>query len=185
MDEGRVLWRRLDRAGHEAACLRREGDGWRLEGSAALLHEGKPCGLAYHVLCDAAWRTRSCRVTGWLGERSVDVDIAVDGDQRWTLNGEACPDVDGCIDVDLNFSPSTNLLPIRRLALAIGASAPVRAAWLRFPSFRLELLEQVYRRTGETAYRYESAGGAFTADLEVDAAGFVTRYPGLAEPAIE
>lgn len=185
MDEGEVLWRRLDLAGHEASRLRREGDGWRLEGGAALEHEGEPCSLVYRVHCDADWRTRSCRVTGWLGERSVDVDIAVDGDQRWTLNGEACSEVDGCIDVDLNFSPSTNLLPIRRLALAVGASAPVRAAWLRFPSFRLESLEQVYRRTDETAYRYESTGGAFTADLEVDAAGFVTRYPGLAEPAIE
>jgi len=30
-------------------------------------------------------------------------------------------------------------------------------------------------------YRYESAGGRFTAELEVDAYGFVTRYPGFCE----
>ncbi|MDQ5857137.1 MAG: putative glycolipid-binding domain-containing protein [Acidobacteriota bacterium] len=29
-------------------------------------------------------------------------------------------------------------------------------------------------------YRYESAGGRFTADLTVDDAGLVTFYPGLA-----
>lgn len=31
-------------------------------------------------------------------------------------------------DLDLNFSPSTNLIPLRRLGLAVGAEAPVRAA---------------------------------------------------------
>ena len=85
------------------------------------------------------------------------------------------------VDIDLNFSPSTNLLPIRRLGLAVGAEAPVTAAWLRFPSFALEPLAQTYRRLSIGAYRYESGGGAFTADLEVDDAGLVTRYPGFCE----
>lgn len=181
MVESAVLWRRLDRPGHEAARLLREDDGWLLEGSATVLHDGEPCSLGYRVRCDAAWRTRSCRVTGWLGRREVEVEIELDGDGGWRLNGEPCPEVGGCIDVDLNFSPSTNLLPIRRLELAVGAEAPVRAAWLRFPSFRLEPLEQIYRRTGDAAYRYESAGGSFIADLTVDGSGFVKHYPGLAE----
>ena len=85
------------------------------------------------------------------------------------------------MDVDLNFSPSTNLLPIRRLALEVGSEAAVRAAWLRFPGFALEPLEQVYRRAAVGLYRYESAGGQFRADLEVDESGFVTRYPGFCE----
>ncbi len=32
------------------------------------------------------------------------------------------------LDVDINFSPSTNLPPIRRLNLGIGQEAKVRAA---------------------------------------------------------
>ena len=87
--------------------------------------------------------------------------------------------MEGCDDLDLNFSPSTNALPIRRLGLAVGQAAEVRAAWLRFPSFALEPLEQVYRRTGDAIYRYESAGGTFVADLEVNAAGLVIHYPGF------
>lgn len=83
----------------------------------------------------------------------------------------------GCIDLDLNFSPSTNLLPIRRLGLAIGQEAVARAAWLRFPSFTLEPLEHLYRRIDATTYRYESAGGRFVTELQVNAAGFVTYYP--------
>jgi hypothetical protein len=65
------------------------------------------------------------------------------------------------------------------LNLPVGSEAVVKAAWLRFPSFQLEPLEQLYRRTGETTYRYESAGGRFTADLEVNEAGLVTHYPGF------
>lgn len=40
----------------------------------------------------------------------------------------------------------------------------------------LEPLEQLYRRTGETAYRYESRNGEFVTELEVNAEGLVTRY---------
>jgi hypothetical protein len=89
--------------------------------------------------------------------------------------------VEGCGDLDLNFSPSTNLLPIRRLNLAVGEEARVRAAWLRFPSFALEPLEQIYRRVDTTTYRYESAGAKFVTELKVNAAGFVTRYPNFWE----
>ena len=35
---------------------------------------------------------------------------------------------------------------------------------------------QVYRREGDTTYRYESGGGAFLTMLEVNAAGFVIDY---------
>lgn len=42
-----------------------------------------------------------------------------------------------------------------------------------------EVLSQVYRRVGETTYRYESGGGVFVRILEVNAVGFVTSYPGL------
>lgn len=85
----------------------------------------------------------------------------------------------GSTDIDLNFSPSTNLLPIRRLNLAVGEAANVNATWLRFPSFQLELLPQQYRRLGEDIYRYESAGGQFVAELKVNSSGFVLDYPGI------
>lgn len=85
----------------------------------------------------------------------------------------------GCIDIDLAFSSSTNMLPIRRLDLAIGQEAKVRAAWLRFPSFTLEPLDQLYRRIDAATYRYESAGGVFVTELQVNAAGFAALYPNL------
>jgi uncharacterized protein len=171
-----VIWRRVDQPGHEVARLFPQGCGWRLTGSAVFASDGRPCQLDYLVVCDADWKTLSGRVTGWIGTDLVEVEVTTEAG-RWRLNGVDCPAVAGCTDLDLNFSPSTNLLPIRRLGLAVGAEATVRAAWLRFPGFTFEPLDQLYRRTGDTTYRYESAGGAFVRDLHVNAAGFVLDYP--------
>jgi hypothetical protein len=176
--EESVTWRRLDQPGHEDARLSFQGSEWRLIGTAMFAGEGRPCRLDYLVVCDPDWRTRSARITGWLGTDLIEVEAVADAG-RWRLNGVDCPAVAGCVDLDLSFSPSTNLLPIRRLGLAVGAEARVRAAWLKFPNFTLEPLDQLYRRTGEATYHYESAGGAFVADLRVNAAGFVIDYPGL------
>lgn len=176
-----VIWRRLDRPGHESALVRFTESRWELSGAAVFSHRDQACRLDYRVVCDAAWRTLSGRVSGSVGSETVDLEISVDPERRWRLNGTECPSVEGCTDLDLNFSPSTNLLPIRRLDLSIGEKAAVRAAWLRFPGFTLEPLEQVYSRLGDGTYRYESAGGRFVAELEVDREGFVTRYPNLWE----
>ncbi len=177
MTDSSILWRRLDQPGHESARLSVGDGGARLAGTAVFAHEGKPCRLDYVVVCDDAWRTVSARVAGWVGVEPVEIDLAADAGRRWRLNGRECPQVGGCLDLDLNFSPSTNLLPIRRLGLGPGQAAEVRAAWLRFPGFALEPLDQVYRRLDAGTYRYESGNGAFVRDIEVDAAGFVTRYP--------
>ena len=174
-----ILWRSIVFPGHEACRLVSPEAGWQLEGTAVFSHEGQVCRLNYQVLCDPAWHTVAAKVEGWLGSEMIDIQVKTDRKGDWWLNDAEQPDVMGCTDIDLNFSPSTNLLPIRRLGLAIGQAAEVKAAWLRFPDFRLEPLPQVYRRLDETTYRYESAGGRFVADLQVDASGFVLDYPGL------
>jgi len=174
-----ILWRGFVLPGHEVCRLYSQNSRWHLEGTAVFSHEQRPCRLDYQVICDAAWRTLSGKVEGWLGNTVVDIQIKTDLTGLWWLNDLEQSDVMGCIDVDLNFSPSTNLIPIRRLDLAVGETAEVKAAWLRFPSFKLEPLPQQYLRLGETAYRYESAGGQFVVDLKVNRSGFVIDYPGI------
>ena len=51
--------------------------------------------------------------------------------------------------MDLSATPSTNTLPIRRLALDVGASREVRAAWIRFPSCEIAPLPQRYTRLAD------------------------------------
>ena len=156
-----ILWRGIALPGHESCRLFSRDSHWHLEGTAVFSYEQRPCRLDYQIVCDTAWRTLSARVKGWLDHSPIDLQITTDSAGHWWLNEVEQPQVAGCIDIDLNFSPSTNLLPIRRLNLAVGESAEIRAAWLRFPGFQLELLLQQYRHLDENTYRYESAGGQF------------------------
>jgi len=176
-----ILWRGIYWRGHEACRLYQLDTEWRLEGTAVFSHEGRPCRLAYVIACDSSWNTLRGMVSGWVGNDNVNIEISVDAQHRWRVNELFKPEADGCVDLDLNFSPSTNLLPIRRLSLEVGHQAEVRSAWLRFPSFKLEPLSQVYTRLDEFTYRYSSNDGEFVADLTVDEVGFVTDYPGLWE----
>src|SRR6185295_18627564 len=158
--ESSILWRRLDHPGHDACLLLRRDDRWHLAGNAAFVEGGRPCRLSYRVICDAEWRTLAARVEGSIGDESFEIALRVHPAlRRWKCNGAERRAVAGCTDVDLSFTPATNLLPIRRLGLKIGEEAPVRAAWLRLPELTLEPLEQVYRRTGDRTYRYESRAG--------------------------
>jgi hypothetical protein len=174
-----ILWQGFVLQGHEACRLFSQDSRWHLEGTAVFSHEQRPCRLDYQIICDDAWQTLSAEIRGWLGNTIVSIQIKTDPTQHWWFNGNEQPALRDCIDIDLNFSPSTNLLPIRRLNLAIGETAEVKAAWLRFPSFKLELLSQQYRRLNETTYRYESAGGKYVSDLKVNKSGFVLEYPGV------
>lgn len=176
--DARVLWLRRDGSGHEAARLRADDGGWLLSGVAVFADRGAPCRLAYTIRCDARWNTRSVQLDGWLGRQAVALAVLRDADGRWTADDLPQPALDGCIDIDLEFSPLTNTLPIRRLALGDGEGADVRAAWLRVPGLSLQPLEQRYQRHDVSHYRYESRGGAFVAELEVNAAGLVLDYPG-------
>jgi hypothetical protein len=99
------------------------------------------------------------------------------------MNNSPVPDVDGALDIDLGFTPATNTLPIRRLALAVGESAAVRSAWLRFPELRFEPLEQTYTRETAQTFRYRAMvdGEPFAARLDTDPFGRVVRYEGLWE----
>lgn len=177
LSERRTTWRHKLADGVERVRLAPTPDGWTITGTAAFHQGGDLCLLDYVVVCDPVWRTRSTLVDGVVAGRRVRHEIQVSAAGDWSIDGREAPEVAGCVDVDLNFSPSTNTLPIRRLSLAVGQSARVRAAWLRFPSFALEPLDQIYRRAAADRYRYESGDGSFTADISVDDAGLVRQYP--------
>ncbi len=90
----------------------------------------------------------------------------------------------GALDVDLGVTPSTNTSAIRRLGLAVGASAELTAVWVRFPDLVVQPLLQRCTRLGERTYLYESLRDGvvvFHARLEVDRTGLVERYEGLFE----
>jgi uncharacterized protein len=177
-DPSTIMWRRLDRPGHEVAELTAVDGGWRLTGVVLVADDGRPCRLEYAIECDAEWRTRRARVFGHLGGAPASLDIVRGQNGDWQVNGAPAPELRRCVDVDLEFSPSTNLLPIRRLQLAVGAHALARAAWVRFPTLVLEPLEQTYMRLAADRYRYATTDGEFEREITVSEEGIVREYPG-------
>jgi hypothetical protein len=93
-------------------------------------------GLSRNLRCELADELSAS--AGVIGGQEVDLRASVDVKRRWQLNGLECASVQGTLDIDLGFSPSTNLLPIRRLQLAVGGEAEIRAAWLPYPSLEFE-----------------------------------------------
>jgi len=179
----RMCWRRLDVPGREEARAERTGTGWRLTGALDVEEDGFAARLRYTIDCDPHWRTRAAVIEGEAGGNPIRFALAADGAGHWTRDGAPVPALDGALDVDLGFTPATNTLPIRRLALAVGERASVRSAWLRFPELRLEPLEQTYTREAAQRFRYRALvdGEPFVARLDTDAFGRVLRYEGLWE----
>jgi len=176
-----VLWRRLDVPGHDACRLEQCAGGWRIEGTAVFAENGRPTQLAYQVTCDDGWRTLHGEVHGWAGSERVSFSVARAPDGVWRLNGAPVSGLEGCLDLDYGFTPATNLLQLRRAALAVGQAADVPVAWLDVSAATLDRLEQRYERRREATYWYEAPRFDYAALLELDPAGFVERYPGLWE----
>jgi uncharacterized protein len=164
--------------GSERADLWHEDDGWTLEGRVKAFVD-EPIRVSYVVRCSQEWETRAVSVneTRQEGERSLE--FVVDAARRWRMDGDPVPELDGCLDVDLGITPSTNTLPIRRLGLAVGASAEIVAGWIRFPGLDIVPATQRYTRLADRRYLYES--NTFSAELDVDDLGLVVTYPGIWE----
>lgn len=175
MTTRRVAWRRTDEVLADEHCeLAVRAGGVSLVGTVLGSVEGVPIRLEYRVLADGAGLTSAVHVRDLRGfdQRTLTVERSTKG--AWTVNGAAASALKGCTDIDLGFSPSTNTLPLRRLRLAVGHSATIKAAWVRFPEFDLVKAAQTYTRLDEYTYRY--ASGDFAAELTVDDDFLVASY---------
>jgi hypothetical protein len=150
-----------------------------LRGTIVTLAEGGPAEARYEVVCDESWHTKRADISfrDARGERALRVALE---DGQWYANGRLNEALTGCTDIDLEWSPSTNTVPIRRLNLAVGErSGLVKAAWVRFPDLTLQPLPQEYERISEWRYQYSSAGGEFVAEIAVDEDGLALNYEGF------
>lgn len=94
------------------------------------------------------------------------------------------PQLDGCLDVDLESSSCTNAFPVHRLGLRVGQGSEAPAAWVRALDLSVERLEQRYVRLDDdgprTRYDYTAPDLGFTSRLVYDESGLVLEYPGIA-----
>jgi uncharacterized protein len=176
-----MLWRRLDVPGHDACQLKQIDNGWQLDGAAVFQEDGLPACLSYQISCEAEWRTQEGIVQGWVGTQTINFHVRQSADGVWILNGQVVPHLNECVDLDLGFTPATNLFQLRRIALQIGQAASVPVAWLDVSAGTLDILHQRYERRTDGTYWYEAPRFNYTAFLEVHPVGFIHQYPGLWE----
>jgi hypothetical protein len=172
------MWTRLDLEGQDFCRFTRTANGYRFDGTA-LFYDGRPCALHYEVETTGAWITRRARLRGCAGAKRVDLHIRTGRGGRWLLNGVPRDRIANCIDLDLGITPATNQIAIRRLALRIGQEAQAPAAYVAYPSFKLSVLEQTYRRISRNQYQYEAPIFGYSGVIRVDRVGAVEDYPGL------
>ena len=180
-----AAWRHLDaRVGFEVVFLRRETDGYRVEGHSTAVEDGVTWGIRYAITVDPSWHTRSAHVVGLSELGTREVRLEAEGSDGWRLDGRPAPHLDGCPDVDLEASAFTNTFPVHRLGLEVGQRADAPAAYVRAPGLEVERLEQSYARLPDegTRSRYDYASPAFDfkAELVYDEFGLVLEYPGIA-----
>lgn len=174
-------WRSLGNEGDDKCRLARTGDGWMLVGHARFRDQEGFAALDYVVRCDAQWDTLSVDVAGDHEGRTIKIHIVRQGND-WLCNDVPQPEVFGARDIDLSFTPATNLMPLWKLSGADAEALEVSAAWLRYPEMTLQRLDQSYQKTRfNSRIRYSTAQTGYETDLHVDNSGFVTLYPGLWE----
>lgn len=174
-----------------------------LESARVLLGTGglRALGRAVRAVPDAPMFTSSYRlVVGESGEvqrlsvttasaereRSLTLNRTEDG--YWLLDtgsGGSRAEFEKSVDVDLQFSPLFNALPIRRLGLhKEPGEHTVPMVFVSVPTLEVTVVHQRYR----TISTLDADGRAvvefgqddYTVELTVDADGMVVDYPGLA-----
>jgi uncharacterized protein len=178
-----LCWRRiLDDNSLEYAVAQGLTSGVELAGTIVAIHETAPLEVHYRIECDADWGTRTVSIEQRLGLQPSILSLAVDGNGKWSDHRSGPIDaVSGCLDVDLELSPITNTLPIKRLNLAVGQTEEIAVAWIRFPSLEIVRARQSYERLSDCTYRYRSLASGFTAKIDVDENGLTVRYEGIWE----
>jgi hypothetical protein len=144
----------------EALLLRRMGD--------------RSLRMRYRLETDESWHTRRLE---FALEGGAGIILEADGAGHWLADGAAAPALDDCLDVDIQVTPFTNTLPIRRLALEQGATAEIDVVYLPVPELTPRSVAQRYTRLAADRFRYDGLFRDFSAELAVDADGLVIDYP--------
>jgi uncharacterized protein len=172
------------RSGFEVAYFTARERGWRIDGTTAAIEDGQTWVVTYRIEADATWVTRSAHVTARTAAGARETLLESDGAGRWLVDSRPAPNLDGCVDVDLESSAMTNTLPVHRLDLRPGARADAPAAYVRALTLTADRLDQAYERVPDEAahqrYDYAAPAFGFTARLVYDESGLVTDYPGIA-----
>ena len=182
-----VGWTAIQWPGLEHVIVSADQTGWHADGRV-ILADDCLVSVAYQVRCDAGFRVSGLTISVTDAAGETRLVLEADRSGHWQANGQPRPDLDGCTDLDIDCTPLTNTLPIRRLPWSVGQARDLDVVYVSVPDLSVRATRQRYTLlTGrghdgddgpaQAVFRYES--GSFRADLTVDDDGLVIDYPGL------
>ncbi len=148
-----------------------------LNGSVIMLSE--PSLIRYQTVCDKRWKTKVAHIRQESEGKVNNLELRTNADGIWFEGKSPLALATGLLDIDLEFSPATNTLPINRLNLKEGESMEVDSLWVRTENLKLERLRQRYCRLDLTHYKYDALSFDFESIIEVDELGLVVNYGDL------
>lgn len=174
-------------------------EGSRLSATAvAIGSQPVPYRLDYELETHDNWVTdrlvARTRGEGWA--RSLTLERS--GDGVWTGSRDGQGKLPGAesgvdpamlgaevLDIDVQYSPLTNLMPVRRLGLEnVGTVQEFTMAWIAVPHLAIHEDGQRYiivkRARNQNLVRYESVDGEFVAMLTCDDDALAIDYPAIA-----
>lgn len=175
-----ILWQTLIEPGLEHLVLDVQEQGIVAEGSSIGLADDQPFRLQYLIQTDAAFQFKSVQAA--VREPFTrQMELRRDAKGQWFNKlGLEVPHLHGCHEIDLETTPFTNTLPIRRLQWKVGQTERLQVAYIRVPSFAVARQEQHYTCLSISpdggVFRYEDPASGFSAELHVDAYGLVVSY---------
>jgi uncharacterized protein len=199
----RYVWLKDDPVGMEHADLS-IGESGLTARSVAIGSSPVPYRLDLDLTVDQGWVSRQLGLAavgdGWARWLVLDRDVDGSWHGTSTESGALPPAVEEAkplhavdprdiprtvLDVDVQWSPLTNLMPIRRLGLtSAGVEGRFTMAWVSVPALTVTLDEQRYTLLGvdegDVCARFDSGDGLFAAVLRCDSDGVVLDYPGVA-----
>ena len=105
-------WVPWDDPGSEHLCLTRGADGAHADGLILRRKEGHDLRVHYRLETDPSWRVRRLHLAILGSEHALHLECY--GAGTWTVNRQPAPALAGCSDLDIEITPFTNTLPVRR-----------------------------------------------------------------------
>ena len=181
-----LTWQAADGHGFEGTRLHPgAGKGFRALGRLVRADPNGEFTASYRLVVRQDGSVERLSVTSATAARERNLTMNRTEDGYWLLDtgsGGTRTEFGGALDVDLEFSPMFNTLPIRRLALhRESGEHTMPIVFVTLPDLDVRLVDQTYRTVSTDAAGpvVEFRGGDFSAELLLDADGNVVSYPGV------
>lgn len=175
-----LLWQTVQEPGLEHLSLDTYEQGTTADGSIIGVSDGQPFRLRYVIQVNAAFQIQMAQIA--LREPFTrQIQLRRDAAGVWTDKiGQELPALNGCTDLDIQVTPFTNTLPIRRFAWKVGETQQIEVAYVRMPDLQVSRVMQRYTclemSPEGSRFRYENPSSGFSAEIHVDPYGLVVRY---------